>query len=506
MSGRIVKYVMVFALLIGAMVVPITKIVPGISGNDLNNAILIEYVIIYMMIASSVIKDSVDMITHGRIIEYNHIIVLGTIIFMLLGKYPDGVLAMLLYCIIVDVAEGISNSVKKDIYNRVDMRGKKAEIRVEQTKASVNAGEVVKGMIIEVNPGEMIPLDGYVRKGLGYVDLSALCGESVTMPVKRGDYVKSGAYAINEKLEIEVNKDVKTSFTGRLYEQFTGDGNEEAKLTGETRKLSVTFMIIFLAFSIVLSILTPIISGFKGFDVWIYKGACIAIMTSEVLIVSTIDTGMLVGMYRCLKKGVLVKGKDALDKLARIRSIVFDQESASERFASKAVMLAKKLGINRFAIISDADEKEVKKTGAIIGIDEEACYGNLTMTALFERLKSMNDFSPELMFIGDYKTDNVMISRASVGVACGLAESYDDYMEFNAGNVIALKDSPEAAVDNILTANETIVTVDGNIKIAFAYKLISIILLIVGIAPISICMCGEILLLMILMMRSTKGV
>ena len=260
-------------------------------------------------------------------------------------------------------------------------------------------------------------------------------------------------------------------------------------------------MVIILFAAIMTIILAATVNRGDDFSNWLYKGLSIMLMAGNITIVSSVGISIYAGIVDCFKNGIFIRNKDSFLKMAGVGAIVFDAEAASGRFASKSVMTAKSYGINRFAIISDMKDDEVKRIGSICGIDEKACYGSLTMPEMFERLKSMNDFSPELMFIGDYKTDSVMLSRASIGCAMGLIESNDDYMDFSSASIVALKDDPIPIVENIKTAFTYKKKIDGNVLYAIMFKLLALGLIVSGLVPVMVMMCLEIILEIILINR-----
>ena len=115
MSAKIFKYSFTFVLLILFMSFPVSNLIPEASGKDLENIILVEYLVVYMLVATDVIKESMSMISKGLFFEYNHIALICSIILMCLGKYPDGVIALLLYSISRDFGEYLPKGIKKDI-------------------------------------------------------------------------------------------------------------------------------------------------------------------------------------------------------------------------------------------------------------------------------------------------------------------------------------------------------------------------------------------------------
>ena len=501
---KVFKYAFTFALVGCAYFFPISRYYPGLDESIYEGVRLSIMMLAFFIVAITPLIRSLNMLQNKSLFEYNHIVVLSTFIFIAMGKYLDAILVMAIYSIYFDLSYSLIDSARMDIIKRFDLGTDTASVQIENTRAKVDASQIEKGMNIVVLPGEKVPLDGYVVKGMAHVDLSTYSGEKSAMSVVPGSFVKSGVTVIDEKIEIEVKNDKKSCFTTRLYENIKTADLDISRTEDNAITLSIVFMVFLSLFAIGIIFLVPATRGFKGLDKWAVKGLSVMLMTCGITISSTAGISGLVGMYKCFKNGVYVKNEDTLNKLARIRAIVLDVEMASNRFASKAIMIAKSYGISKYAILSDANADEVKRVGSLAGIDIETCYGGLTMPEMFERLKSMDDFSPQLMFIGDYKTDSVMISRASVGAACGMIESNDDFMDFNSASVIAMKDDPVALVENIKVAYEQEKINEGNIMLAVLYKLVAIGLIIAGILPITTALIVEVLLEIILIIRSTK--
>lgn len=497
---KILKYFIAFAVMIFFSVFPIEEYYPGLDALVYENIRFFGLLFAYGIVAISPFIKAMDSLMGKSLFEYNYIICLVTFAFIVLKKYQDAIICMALYGMLYDLTGYMIRSTKKEIISKIEKSTDKVKILIGSTRAEVDINQVEPGMIISVLPGERVPLDGYVTKGIAHVDISSICDEKYNIPVQKGSFVKSGVTVVDEKIEIEVKNDVKSCFTSRLLEHMEMVNDEESRVEDNTFFISVAIMII-ISFAAIISIVLAATINRGNFSEWLYRGLSIMLMAGNITIVSTVGITVYMGIVDCFKKGIFIRNKDAFFKMAGTGAIVFDAETASGRFSSKSVMTAKSYGINRFAIISDMKDDEVKRIGSICGIDEKACYGSMTMPDMFERLKSMNDFSPELMFIGDYKTDGVMLSRASIGCAMGLIESNDDYMDFNSASIVALKDDPIPIVENIKTAFKYKKKIDDNMLFAIMFKLLALGLIISGIVPVMIMMCLEILLEIVLLNR-----
>ena len=208
----IIKILITLILFIVASVIPEFIIMRteeyGIE-NPLDLGILIKsiiYIIAYIVAGFEVIKEAFEDITHGEVFGENFLMTVATIGAIAIGEFPEAVLVMFLYDIGELFEDIATDKSRKSITELMNIRPDKANVIKDDKTLQVSPEEVKIDEIIEVKPGEKIPLDGIVVSGNALIDTSALTGESVPRKAEIGDNVLSGYINTNGVLRVKVTK------------------------------------------------------------------------------------------------------------------------------------------------------------------------------------------------------------------------------------------------------------------------------------------------------------
>jgi len=189
---------------------------------------------------------------------------------------------------------------------------------------TVDPGMVKRGELIEVRPGERIPLDGTVSAGESFLDTSALTGESVPRRVSAGDTVLSGYLNGEGVLQLQVEKEFRDSAVMRIFELVEKASEKKARSEKFITRFAryYTPVVVLAAFFVAL---VPPLFGSYDFQTWIYRALVLLVISCPCALVVSIPLSYFAGVGAAAKAGVLVKGAEYLDRLAAIRTASLDK-------------------------------------------------------------------------------------------------------------------------------------------------------------------------------------
>ena len=199
-----------------------------------------------------------------------------------------------------------------------------------------HASKVVNGEVIEVSPesleigdevivtaGELIPIDGVISKGNGFVDISSLTGEFVPVEVKEKSLVYSGCVLKEGTVYIKASKEYKDSTVSRILELISNSGEKKSKADQFVTKFARWYTpIVF-----VVSILTGLIGGLitKDWSNWVILGLKMLVVACPCAIVISVPLAYFSSIGLASKNGIVIKGTSYLDALYEIKKIVTDK-------------------------------------------------------------------------------------------------------------------------------------------------------------------------------------
>ena len=281
------------------------------------------FLVPYLIIGFSVIKEAVENIFHGEFFDENFLMTVATIGAFAIGEYPEAVLVMLLSQIGEMFESMASEKARKSISDMMDIKPDFANLLVGE-KIEIVKPEVVKvGDIIAVKPGEKIPLDGIVEKGSSTVDNSALTGESLPKNVEEGDEVFSGSINLTSLLYIKVEKEFSESTVSRILNLVENAESKKAKAENFITKFAKIYTPLVVFFALGLALIPSLIFG--NWSQWIQRACVFLVVSCPCALVISVPLSFFAGIGAASKKGILIKGGNYIESLSKMKIAVFDK-------------------------------------------------------------------------------------------------------------------------------------------------------------------------------------
>lgn len=285
---------------------------------------IVVFFISYAIIGFDVLWSAICNIFRGQVFDENFLMAIATVGALVLGDYAEAVTVMLFYQV-GDFFEGYAvGRSRKSIAALMDIRPDYANIEIDGVIKRVSPEEVAIGDVIIIKPGERVPLDGEIISGGSSLDTAALTGESLPREVQAGDSVISGCVNINGLLKVRVDKFYEDSTVARILELVENASSRKATAESFISKFARYYTPIVVIAAVVLAVLPPLIMS-ESFAPWIERALIFLVVSCPCALVISVPLTFFGGIGGASRCGILVKGGNYLEVLAKTEIVVFDK-------------------------------------------------------------------------------------------------------------------------------------------------------------------------------------
>lgn len=277
----------------------------------------------YIIVSYEIFIDAGKKLLSKDIFDENMLMIIATISAFCIGEYPEAVMVMLLF----EFGEYLSHQAvhhsKESITKLMDLRSDYVNLKINNDIKKIDIKEAKLDDIFVVKPGEKIPLDGIVIDGESSVDTSSLTGESIPKTVRKDDTVLSGSVNNGSLLTIKATSIYTTSTASKIIELI--ENSSERKT--DTEKFITRFAKIYTPIVVLLAFLITVIPTIMGYDfqTWLYRALVFLVTSCPCALVISVPLGFFCGIGRASKEGILIKGSSELERLNKIKTLVFDK-------------------------------------------------------------------------------------------------------------------------------------------------------------------------------------
>ena len=269
-------------------------------------------------------------IAHGEVFDENFLMSVATIGALALGEYPEAVAVMVFYQIgelAQDIAVGRSRA---SIESLMDIRPDSANLERDGGVVTVRPEEVPVGAVILVKPGERIPLDGEVVSGATSLNTSALTGESLPRDVSPGDEVLSGCVNLTGAVRVRVTKPFSESTVSKILALIQNSGEKKAKAERFITRFARVYTPLVVFAALALALIPPLFTG-HNFGDWINSALVFLVISCPCALVLSVPLAFFGGIGGASREGILIKGGNYVEALARAETVVFDKTGTLTR-------------------------------------------------------------------------------------------------------------------------------------------------------------------------------
>jgi Cd2+/Zn2+-exporting ATPase len=304
--------------------------------------LLLVYLVPYLIIGWETLKEAAEGLLDGEPFNEHFLMAVATIGALCIGflpgaetEFPEAVFVMLFFQV-GELFEGYAEGKSRDsIAHLMDIRPDTA--RLAGQEQTVSPEEVTVGTVIEVRPGEKVPLDGVVVSGTSSLNTMALTGESAPREVAEQDEVISGCINMSGVLRVRTTKTFGESTVSKIIRLVEDAGEHKSKSEAFITKFARIYTPIVVFLAIAIAIIPSLIVG--DFPTWLYRSLMFLVVSCPCALVISVPLTFFGGIGGASRKGILVKGANYLDILSKVDTVVFDKTGTLThgRFAVDAV-------------------------------------------------------------------------------------------------------------------------------------------------------------------------
>lgn len=306
-------------------------VVSGFSGLP-DTASRLLFVLSWAIAGYSVAFQAIHNLRHGKVFDENFLMTVATLGAFAIGEWAEGASVMLFYNLGELFQESAVRKSRSSIVSLMDVRPESA--RIDADGSIVHPSDIAPGTRIRVHPGEIIPLDGIVISGSSDLDTSALTGESLPRVVDEGERVFAGSVNGGGVLILESISPFDETAAAKMLHLVEHAQDRKARTEKRITAFARVYTPVVTILALLLALGGPIISylfggpmpsAFAVFEPWIYRALVFLVISCPCALVISIPLGYFGGIGGAAHRGILVKGADFLDVLARTRAVVFDK-------------------------------------------------------------------------------------------------------------------------------------------------------------------------------------
>ena len=481
--------------------------------------LLLVYLIPYLLIGHETLGEAAEGIAKGDMFNEHFLMAIATIGALCIGffpgsetEFPEAVFVMLFFQV-GELFEGYAEGKSRDsISHLMDIRPDVANVIRNKKVQSVAPDTVKIGETILIKRGEKIPLDGIVTEGSALLDTVALTGESVPRAIKEGEEIYSGCINLKGELKVRTTKSFGESTASKIIALVESADKNKSKSEAFITRFARIYTPIVVFAALALAIIPPILGAMgiatsmmgggtfgENFPLWLNRALIFLVVSCPCALVISVPLTFFGGIGGASRNGILIKGSNYMDALAKIGTVVFDKtgtlthgevlvqadegapvvvNDGIKEGSAEAVRRLKALGVKKTVMLTGDHEEIGKKVAGQVGVDEY--YAELLPADKVTHLEELLKTKPSgktLAYVGDGINDAPVLKRADVGIAMGALGSD---AAIDAADVVLMDDDPRKIALAMKIARHTIHVAHENVVFAIGVKVAVLVLATVG--------------------------
>ena len=285
---------------------------------------LLVFLAPYLLIGYDVLKEAVESIFHGQMLDEHFLMMVATVGALCVGELEEAVAVMLFYQVGELFQSYAVGKSRKSISALMDIRPDYANIERDGKLEQVDPEEIQVGDIIVVKAGEKVPLDGVVMEGKTTLNTAALTGESLPRDAAEGDEIISGCVNISGLIRVRVTKPFSESTVSRILELVENASNKKTRTERFITRFARIYTPAVVGAAVLLAIVPPLVLH-GGWSDWIYRALTFLVVSCPCALVISVPLSFFGGIGGASSKGILVKGSNYIEALAHCETVVFDK-------------------------------------------------------------------------------------------------------------------------------------------------------------------------------------
>ncbi|KUG02420.1 lead, cadmium, zinc and mercury transporting atpase [hydrocarbon metagenome] len=343
----------------------------------------------YLIAGYPVLSRAINNIIKGQIFDENFLMSIATLGAIAVNALGEAVSVMLFYAVGQMFQDLAVNRSRRSISDLMNLRPDYANLLLNGRSERVDPTGIAIGQIIEVKPGERVPLDGTIIEGSSYIDSSALTGESKPRRVEAGTAILSGVINESGLLRIRVDKEYAQSSVSKILELVENAAGRKAPAELFISRFAGWYTQLVVAGALITAFLPPLIIPGAELNAWVYRALILLVISCPCALVVSIPLGYFGGIGAASRAGILVKGANVLDGIVNVHTVVFDKTGTLTRGVFEVIEIKSYNGFSEQKVLEWAARAEIHSNHPIARSIREAWPGQLdpALVGQYEEIK-----------------------------------------------------------------------------------------------------------------------
>lgn len=285
---------------------------------------LVCFMLSYLIVGFDIIKEAVEGVMHKDIFNENLLMTIASLGAFAVGEYSEGCMVVFLFTI-GEFLQGLAlDKSRKSIKNMLEAKVEVVNIIDGEKEKAVSPEEVKIGDLMIIRPGEKLDIDGVITDGTSQFDMKSLTGETIPVTKGVGDSVLAGSVSLDGTVTVKAEKEYKDSTVSRILDMLEKSQDKKSHAQKFITRFARIYTPIVCLIAVLIMVVPPLFFNGQWHE-WLYRGLSALVVSCPCALVISIPLSFFAGIGACSREGILVKGGNYLEALAKADTGVFDK-------------------------------------------------------------------------------------------------------------------------------------------------------------------------------------
>lgn len=285
---------------------------------------LVCFMLSYLIVGFDIIKEAVEGVMHKDIFNENLLMTIASLGAFAVGEYSEGCMVVFLFTI-GEFLQGLAlDKSRKSIKNMLEAKVEVVNIIDGEKEKAISPEEVKIGDLMIIRPGEKLDIDGVITDGTSQFDMKSLTGETIPVTKGVGDSVLAGSVSLDGTVTVKAEKEYKDSTVSRILDMLEKSQDKKSHAQKFITRFARIYTPIVCLIAVLIMVVPPLFFNGQWHE-WLYRGLSALVVSCPCALVISIPLSFFAGIGACSREGILVKGGNYLEALAKADTGVFDK-------------------------------------------------------------------------------------------------------------------------------------------------------------------------------------
>lgn len=285
---------------------------------------LVCFMLSYLIVGFDIIKEAVEGVMHKDIFNENLLMTIASLGAFAVGEYSEGCMVVFLFTI-GECLQGLAlDKSRKSIKNMLEAKVEVVNIIDGEKEKAISPEEVKIGDLMIIRPGEKLDIDGVITDGTSQFDMKSLTGETIPVTKGVGDSVLAGSVSLDGTVTVKAEKEYKDSTVSRILDMLEKSQDKKSHAQKFITRFARIYTPIVCLIAVLIMVVPPLFFNGQWHE-WLYRGLSALVVSCPCALVISIPLSFFAGIGACSREGILVKGGNYLEILAKADTGVFDK-------------------------------------------------------------------------------------------------------------------------------------------------------------------------------------